>query len=107
MYALVEIQGRQYKAEDGATLRVERMRGNPGDTVEFATVLLTSDQGTVQVGRPYVAGAKVRAVVEAHERGKKITIVKFKRRKDYRRKQGHRQPYTLLRVQAIEAAGAS
>jgi large subunit ribosomal protein L21 len=106
MYALVEIQGRQYKAENGRSLRVDKMSHNQGETVEFDTVLLTSNDGAVQVGTPYVAGAKVRAVVEGHERGKKIIVMKFKRRKDYRRKQGHRQQYTLLRVQAIEGADA-
>ena len=105
MYALVEIKGKQYKAQAGGVLRVDRLEQDEGEAVEFSTVLMTSDAGKVQVGTPYVEGVKVRGTVEAHEKGKKIVVVKFRRRKDYRRKQGHRQRYTRVRIDGFEGIG--
>jgi large subunit ribosomal protein L21 len=106
MYALVEILGRQYKAEAGSRLRIDLLDQAQGAEVRFDKVLLTSDGGTVRVGTPFVPGVSVTAVVEGHEKGKKVLIVKFKRRKDYHLKRGHRQQYTVVRVQAIEGAQA-
>ena len=103
MYALVEIQGRQYRVSAGAQITVERM-ANAGETVELNNVLLVSNDGEVQIGQPYVAGAKVTATLEGHTKGRKLVIYKFRRRKNYRRKQGHRQPLTRLRIDAIEVA---
>jgi large subunit ribosomal protein L21 len=103
MYALVEIKGKQYKALKGAELRVDRMDKNPGDIVEFESVLMISDGEQTAIGTPYVEGAKVTAVVNDEVMGKKITILKFKRRKGYRKKQGHRQKYSVLTVQDIAA----
>ena len=107
MYALVEIQGRQYRVREGTRVTVERMAG-AGDTVELNNVLLVghddeSAGGETRVGRPYVPGAKVTATLEDHPRGRKLVLYKFRRRKNYRRKQGHRQPLTRLRIDKIEA----
>lgn len=104
MYALVEYKGKQYKAEKGATIRVDKIDAEAGATIEVDTVLLISDEGKVSVGAPYVAGAKVTLVVEEAIRDKKIIVYKYKSKKDYHRTIGHRQPYTKVRVQDIASA---
>ena len=104
MYALVEIKGKQYKAEKGALLKVARFESEAGKELEFDSVLLVSDDKKVQVGQPYVKGAKVKTLVEEHGRDRKILVFKYKRRKNYRRTRGHRQHFTLLRVQDITGA---
>lgn len=107
MYALVEIQGRQYRVREGTRVTVERMAG-AGDTVELNNVLLVAHEAegggdrVTRIGRPYVAGAKVTATLEDHPRGPKLVIYKYRRRKNYRRKQGHRQALTRLRIDKIE-----
>ena len=101
MYALVEIKGKQYKAAEGILLKVDHIDAEPGNQVEFDSVLLVSDDKNVKVGQPYVKGVKVKAVVEEHGRDKKILVFKYKRRKNYRRTRGHRQQFSLLRVQEI------
>jgi len=103
MYALVEIQGKQYKAEEGALLKVDKIDKTAGDSLEFDSVLLVRDGEETKVGTPYVKGAKISATVEDQIRGKKVLVYKFKRRKGYRRKQGHRQQYSLIKVQNITA----
>jgi large subunit ribosomal protein L21 len=103
MYALVEFKGKQYKAEKGLLLKVDRIDAEPGSVLEIDTVLLVSG-GDVTVGSPYVAGAKVSAKVESHEKDKKIIVFKYKPKKDYRRKQGHRQQYSVIRVEDIIGA---
>ena len=105
MYALVEIKGRQYKAEQGAVLMVDRIQGEKGTAVEFPTVLLVSDGSSVRVGSPYVSGVTVKAVLEDHGKAPKIIIGKFKKKKNYRRKQGHRQQYSLIKVESIQGIG--
>ena len=100
MYALVEIQGNQYRIKEGSRLIVERISGIK-DTVEIDRVLLVSDKKEVKIGNPYVSGVKVEATLVDHFRAKKIKIFKFKRRKNYRRKQGHRQNLTHLRIDNI------
>jgi large subunit ribosomal protein L21 len=104
MYALVEIKGKQYKAEAGALLKVDLCDEQPGEAVEFDSVLLVSGDKKTQVGQPYVKGVTVKTVVEEHGRDKKILVYKYKRRKNYRRSRGHRQHFTLLRVQEISGA---
>jgi large subunit ribosomal protein L21 len=107
MYALVEFKGRQYKAEKGSLLKVDSIDAEPGAPVEIDSVLLLSDgegQGQVMVGAPYVRGAKVSARVESHEKGKKIIVFKYKPKKDYRRTQGHRQQYSIIRIEDIIGA---
>jgi large subunit ribosomal protein L21 len=102
MYALVEFKGRQYKAEKGALLRVDRIDAEPGSKLDIDSVLLLSRDGNdITVGTPYVAGAKVSAVVESHEKGEKIIVFKYKPKKDYRRKTGHRQQYSVIRIEDI------
>lgn len=100
MYALVEIKGKQYKAEKGRMLKVDKLEGEKGDVVEFDSVLMVSGD-EVKVGSPYVSGVKVKTVLEDHGKGKKIQIFKYKRRKDYSLRKGHRQQFTSLRVEDI------
>ncbi len=103
MYALVEIKGKQYKAEKGSLLQVDKIEGEKGDTVEFDSVLMLSGDD-VKVGTPYVEGAKVKVTLEEQTKGKKVKIFKFKRRKNYSLKKGHRQQYTKVRVEEITGA---
>lgn len=104
MYALIEFKGKQYKAEKGALLKVDMVDSEKGTALEIDSVLLLSADSGVQVGTPYVAGAKVKAVVEDHKKGDKIIVFKYIPKKDNRRTHGHRQNYTMLRVQDIVGA---
>ena len=104
MYALVEIKGKQFKAQKGALLKIDRISQVKGEAVDFDQVLMLRDEETVKVGAPYVKGAAVKATVEDHGKDGKITVMKFKRRKNYRRKKGHRQQFTLIRVDDIVSA---
>ena len=101
MYAIIRIGGHQYRAEPGKTLRIQSIETEPGQTVQFNDVLLGADGDTIKVGTPVLGGASVSAEVVRHGRGEKITIFKHKRRKNYRRKQGHRQGFTEVRVNEI------
>jgi large subunit ribosomal protein L21 len=103
MYAVIQTGGKQYRVAEGETLRVEKLVASPGDKLSFIPLLFADDGGNVQVGRPNVSGIKVEAEVLEQGRGKKIIIFKYKRRKSYRRKQGHRQPFTALKVVSIKA----
>ena len=103
MYALVEIKGKQFRAEEGAVLKIDKIVAAEGEVVEYDSVLLLRSDDAVTLGTPYVSGARVKAVVEGHGRGEKITVYKYKRRKNYARKQGHRQSYSLIRVKEIAA----
>jgi large subunit ribosomal protein L21 len=103
MYALVEFKGKQYKAEKGALLKVDRIDAEVGSAVDIDSVLLVSGD-TVSVGAPYVKGASVKAVVENHGKDKKIIVFKYMPKKDYRRKNGHRQQYSYIRIQDILGA---
>jgi large subunit ribosomal protein L21 len=105
MYALVEFKGKQYKAEKGAVLKVDKIDAEPGAALNIDTVLLVSGgEGQVTVGSPYVQGAKVSATVESHGKGDKIIVFKYKPKKDYRRKQGHRQQFSLIKIGDISAS---
>ncbi|KJS82048.1 MAG: 50S ribosomal protein L21 [Peptococcaceae bacterium BICA1-8] len=103
MYAIIETGGKQYKVQEGDTLKVELLDVEAGQPVEIDKVLMVSKDGQVKVGNPFVAGAKVTLKVEDHGRGKKIIVYKYKAKKNYRRKQGHRQPYTAVVVEKILA----
>ncbi len=103
MYAVIKTGGKQYKVAEGDTLRVEKLDGAEGDAVELDQVLLVENDGNVKVGSPTVEGAKVSATIKAQGRGDKIKVVKFKRRKNYKRVQGHRQSYTELEITSIAA----
>lgn len=101
MYAIVEIQGQQFKAEAGKKLYVHRLEGNEGDSVSFDKVLLTDDNGTVSVGAPTVSGVKVNAKILAHLKDDKVMIYKKKRRKTYEKTIGHRQSLTQIAIESI------
>ena len=106
MYALVEFKGKQYKAEKGALIKVDKINADPGSSISIDTVLLVSagsSGDSVTVGSPYVAGAKVSATVESHGKDDKIIVFKYKPKKDYRRKQGHRQEYSIIKIGDISA----
>ncbi len=100
MFAIVKTGGKQYRVEPGLKLRVEKLAAEPGSQVELPVLLLGGEK--TAVGVPYVEGAKVVAEVLGHGRGKKITIAKFKAKVQYRRKKGHRQPYTELLIKEIQ-----
>ncbi|HET7320888.1 MAG TPA: 50S ribosomal protein L21 [Longimicrobiaceae bacterium] len=101
MYAIIRTGGKQFRAEPGRTLRIPSLAVEPGETVTFDEVLLGASDSDVVVGAPLVNGAAVTAEVVKHGKGEKIIVFKFKRRKNYRRKQGHRQGYTEVRVRDI------
>jgi large subunit ribosomal protein L21 len=101
MYAVVEINGKQYRAEKGDVLKVDRYEAEKGASLSLDKVLLLSGD-SVKVGSPYVAGAVVKATVQEEIKGDKIIVFKYKPKKDYRRTKGHRQPYTLLKVEEIQ-----
>jgi large subunit ribosomal protein L21 len=103
MYAVIKTGGKQYKVQEGDTIRVEKLDGSEGDNIKFDDVLMLTDGDKVTVGTPLVEGASVSATVKAQGRGKKITIIKFKRRKNYRKQAGHRQAYTELAITGISA----
>lgn len=102
MYAVFQTGGKQFRAEPGSRLRIPTLEADVGDSVTFDHVLLAGDGGeNVKVGAPTVDGASVKAEVIRHGRGDKITVFKRKRRKGYRKKQGHRQNFTEIRVEEV------
>ena len=103
MYAVIEACGRQYKVQAGDVVFFEKLDSEEGKTVSFDKVILVSDEGKVQVGKPYVSGAKVEGKVVAHGKGKKITVFKYKPKKNERKTQGHRQEYTKVEITAVNA----
>lgn len=103
MYAVIATGGKQYRVEKGAVLRIEKLEGEPGSTVEFGQVLLIADGNDVRLGKPQLEGGKVTATIEKHAKGDKVVIVKFRRRKHYMRQKTHRQHYTQVRVTDISA----
>ncbi|GGI40231.1 50S ribosomal protein L21 [Mammaliicoccus stepanovicii] len=102
MFAIIETGGKQVKVEEGQTIWVEKLDVNEGDSFTFDQVLFVGGD-SVKVGSPVVSGASVTAKVEKQGRGKKITVFKYKAKKNYKRKQGHRQPYTKLTIEKINA----
>ncbi len=102
MYAIIQTAGKQFRAEPGKTLRIPSLEAEPGSKVTFDTVLLASDGKAIKAGQPLVKGAKVTAEVVKHGRDKKIVVFKFKRRKNYARKQGHRQGFTEVKIQSVD-----
>lgn len=102
MYAVIQTGGKQYRVSEGNLLRVEKLPVEEGNTVEF-DALMVADGDDIKIGTPTVTGSKVSATVKAHGRGKKVRIVKFRRRKNYRRQMGHRQSYTELEITGISA----
>jgi large subunit ribosomal protein L21 len=101
MYALVDILGKQYKVEQGAVLKVDHLEKEAGEKVEFSSVLMVSDSGSTRIGSPYLPGVSVSAVVEGQGRGRKLVFGKFKKKKNYRRRIGHRQMYSTIKVEGF------
>ena len=104
MYAIIESCGKQYKVAEGNIVFFEKLDAEEGKKVTFDKVILVSDEGKVQVGTPYVKGVKVEGKVVSHGKGKKIIVFKMKAKKNYRRTQGHRQPYTKVEITEIKTA---
>jgi large subunit ribosomal protein L21 len=102
MYAVIRTGGKQYRVSQGDTLRVEKLPGDVGAAISFEEVLMVGGE-KVNVGKPLVAGAKVSAQITAQDRAKKIIVFKMRRRKNYRRKNGHRQSYTEVKITGISA----
>ncbi len=101
MYAVIETGGKQYRAEKGKVLRVEKLAAEKGEKVLFDRVLMVKNDDDLHIGKPYVENAKVEGKIVAVGKGKKIIVFKYKPKKNYRRKQGHRQPYTEVLVENI------
>tara|TARA_A100001037_G_scaffold306648_1_gene353638 strand:+ start:1772 stop:2083 length:312 start_codon:yes stop_codon:yes gene_type:complete len=101
MFAVFSSGGKQHRVTEGEVIRVEKLGGEAGDEVVFDKVLMIADGDNVSVGAPYVEGGKVTAEVVGSDRSKKIRVIKFKRRKDYMRRQGHRQWFTELKITGI------
>jgi len=103
MYAVIATGGKQYRVQPGETIQIEKIETEAGKTVEFGDVLMVADGENVKIGRPTVAGAKVTAEVASSGRGEKLIVYKYRRRKGYRRKTGHRQPFTAVKITAINS----
>lgn len=103
MYAIIETGGKQYRVAEGDVLAVEKLDAGAGETVDLSQVLMLADGDSVQIGKPYVEGAKVTAEIAGHGKHDKVRIIKFKRRKHHLKRQGHRQPFTQLKITGIRA----
>lgn len=103
MYAVIETGGKQYRVSEGQAIKFEKLAVEPGAKVHFDKVLMIADGDKIQVGAPYITGGQVSAEVLSQGRGKKVKIIKFRRRKHYRRQMGHRQYYTEVKITAIKA----
>ncbi|TLM99481.1 50S ribosomal protein L21 [bacterium] len=103
MYAIIATGGKQYRVKEGDVIFVEKLNANEGDTVEVSEVLAVGKEGDLKVGAPLVEGAKAMLKVLGQGKGKKIIVFKYKAKKNYRRKTGHRQPYTKVVVEKIQA----
>ncbi|MFI9653476.1 50S ribosomal protein L21 [Guyparkeria sp. GHLCS8-2] len=103
MYAVVVTGGKQYRVEQGTKVRVEKLSGEAGSTVTLDQVLMVGDGSDIKVGTPNVDGASVTAEIVGQGRGKKVEIIKFRRRKHHMKRQGHRQAYTELKITGISA----
>ncbi|MDQ7074637.1 MAG: 50S ribosomal protein L21 [Gammaproteobacteria bacterium] len=101
MYAVIKTGGKQYRVVVGETLKVEKLELNEGESLELDSVLMIADGEEIKVGAPYLDGGKVTATIKSHGRGKKVDIIKFRRRKHHRKQMGHRQSYTELEITAI------
>ena len=101
MYAVIETGGKQHKVAEGEILKVEKLKASEGEPVDITDVLLVEKDGEVTLGSPFIEGAKVTAKILRHGKEDKVTIIKMKRRKDYRKKQGHRQNYSEIQIEQI------
>ena len=107
MYAVIKTGGKQYKVSAGDKLKVEKLAGEVGSKVVLDKILMLADGDAITIGSPLVAGAKVNATVVSHGRGDKVMIFKFRRRKHYRKTQGHRQSYTEILIEDVNGKGAA
>ena len=105
MYAVIETGGKQYRVQEGDIITIEKIKAGVGETVAFDKVLVLSDGNDVKVGTPYLDAAVTGSVVE-HGKGQKVIIFKYKAKKDYRKKQGHRQPYTMVKIESLGGAAS-
>lgn len=103
MYAVIKTGGKQYRVEEGQTIRIESLEAEAGQQVDFSDVLMVANEGDVKVGAPIIEGSKVTATVVEHGRHKKVEIIKFRRRKHHMKRQGHRQNYTAVKIDSITA----
>jgi large subunit ribosomal protein L21 len=103
MYAVIQAGGHQYRVAKGDVLEVDLLPGDVGSTVTFDRVLLLGDQSNVTLGSPHIVGASVEATIQAQTRAPKIIVFKYKRRKNYKKKRGHKQPLTVIEVTGIHA----
>ncbi len=103
MYAVIKTGGKQYRVSEGDVLKVEKLDVEQGSTIDFDEVLMVANGDDIKIGAPIVEGSKVSATIEEHGRGKKIDIIKFKRRKHHMKRMGHRQSYTMLKITGINA----
>ena len=101
MYAVIETGGKQYRVQEGDTVFIEKINTEEGDTIDFSKVLLIAKDEDLVVGKPYVEGSKVEATVLEQGKAKKIVVFKYKSKKNYSKKQGHRQPYTKVKIEKI------
>ena len=101
MFAIVTIAGQQFKVEEGQELFVHQLKAEEGENMTFHDVHLVEDNGSVNIGKPVISGAKIKATILAHQKGDKVIVFKKKRRKGYRRKNGHRQRFTKIKIDSI------
>ncbi len=106
MYAIIETGGKQYRVQEGDVVTIEKLNAEAGQKVEFDKVLVLAEEGDLKVGAPYVEGAVVSGEVVENGKGKKVIIFKYKAKKDYRKKQGHRQPYTMVKIESLGGKAA-
>ena len=106
MYAIIETGGKQYRVQEGDVITVEKLDVEAGDKIALDKVLLLNNGTELKVGAPYVEGAKVLGEVVENGKGKKVIIFKYKAKKDYRKKQGHRQPYTMIKIESLTGEAA-
>lgn len=104
MYAVIKTGGKQYRVEEGQTIRVEKLNADEGSTVELDEVLMVANGDDIKIGAPYVENGKVSVNIVEHGRGDKIRIIKFNRRKHFRKQMGHRQAYTAIKITGISAS---
>jgi len=107
MYAYVELSGKQFKVQPGNEIKIPYSKGNTGDEIVIDKVLFLNDNGKISVGHPFVKDATVSANIVNHGRERKITVFKFKRRKGYQKKQGHRQDFTMVKINNVNSVKAS
>ncbi len=106
MYAIIESGGKQYRISEGEKVRIEKLSGNEGEEIALGGVLVINDGERTLVGSPYIEGAQVTAKVVAQAKARKVTVFKYKRRKDTKKKKGHRQPYTQVMIEKIQMEAA-